>query len=97
MRHKQRVLRKALTDRYSNKFEYALGELVMVKNVKKTKFDVFSNGPYLISKVLGKHTYEISTFSHRVLGTYDVNRLFPAYQVLGSPIRSYSDISKQIF
>ncbi len=97
LRHKQRVLRKALTDRYSNKFEYALGELVMVKNVKKTKFDVFSNGPYLISKVLGKHTYEISTFSHRVLGTYDVNRLFPAYQVLGSPIRSYSDISKQIF
>ncbi|ODQ62746.1 hypothetical protein WICANDRAFT_60797, partial [Wickerhamomyces anomalus NRRL Y-366-8] len=78
-------------------FEYALGELVMVKNVKKTKFDVFSNGPFLISKVLGKHTYEISTLSHRVLGTYDVNRIFPAYQVLGSPIRSYSDISKQIF
>lgn len=75
---------------------FTTGEIVYKKRTKKHKYEPTWQGPFVISRVLDKHSYKLKHpgASNSLPFTYNQSNLKSALELNGSPIKLLIDLSK---
>lgn len=69
--------------------EFAVGDWVIRKRIKKHKFEPAADGPYPIVEALPNNAYKLRTLNGKELkNNYSASLLFPAYTIDGQPVDS---------
>lgn len=97
VRYAQMTIESLLSEKKALYREFAIGDWVLRKRVKRNKQEPWADGPFQIVKSFPHKVYQLRTINGQIKkNNYNADLLFPAYSLDGQPIDSPWYASKRL-